>query len=308
MVHTERVIQTDRSARAVTPPLRQRLADAAGTDGGWGYYRGQSSRLEPTAWAVMALGATGRAGAPDRRATSWSRFEAWQRADGLLVESNTPGPNYAWNGLALLALGASSSASDQTRSRLIAALLNAKGVQLAPERSLRQNNALQAWPWIDGTFSWSEPTAWCLLALKKTAGAGGTAKARIAEADELLVDRMCQPAGWNYGNAAAFTQDLRPYVPTTALVLLAMQDRRDRAEIVRSVDWLEAHATTERSAMALALAAIALHVFGRPADAALSALVQEDRATAFLNNAHLTAMALYALTIPEHGAQSLRIG
>ena len=32
---------------------------------------------------------------------------------------------------------------------------------------LRQDNSLQAWSWIDQTFSWVEPTAWCLLFLKK---------------------------------------------------------------------------------------------------------------------------------------------
>ena len=32
---------------------------------------------------------------------------------------------------------------------------------------MRQDGSLQAWSWVDGTFSWVEPTAWCLLLLKK---------------------------------------------------------------------------------------------------------------------------------------------
>ena len=296
---TDRVTEARNPYRLAAQDLRQRLTRAAAADGLWGYYPGQTSRIEPTCWALMAL----------KPADPLSALQAWQRNDGLLVETNTPVPNYAWNGLALLALSASSRVADAIRPRLIEALLKAKGVKLAPGRSnvIRQNNALQAWSWIDGTFSWSEPTGWCLLALKKTAGADAVAKARIAEAEALLLDRMCQPAGWNYGNAAVFTQDLRPYVPTTALALLAMQNRTDRPEITRSLDWLEAHATDERSAMGLALAAICLHVFKRSAEPALTALVEDEAKTGFLGNAHLTAMALYALTIPQHDAAQFRI-
>ena len=36
--------------------LRQQLLDGRNADGGWGYYRGRVSRLEPTCWALLALG------------------------------------------------------------------------------------------------------------------------------------------------------------------------------------------------------------------------------------------------------------
>jgi len=91
-------------------------------------------------------------------------------------------------------------------------------------------------------------------------------------------------------------QDLRPYVPTTALGLLAMQRRATDPVAVRSLGWLKDHALAEQSAMALSLALIALRVYGVPADPVLESLLAQWDRTAFLGNRHLTAMALYALT------------
>src|SRR5439155_4953858 len=98
--------------------------------------------------------------------------------------------------------------------RLLDAIAAAKGMAVdIPDP--RQDNKLQGWPWMPDTFSWLEPTAWCLLALKKARAA----PARIAEAEKLIANRTCEPGGWNFGNASAVGQDLRPYVPTTALGL-----------------------------------------------------------------------------------------
>ncbi len=35
--------------------MRRALLSAANADGGWGYYPGKASRLEPTCWALLAL-------------------------------------------------------------------------------------------------------------------------------------------------------------------------------------------------------------------------------------------------------------
>jgi len=49
---------------------------------------------------------------------------------------------------------------------VFAALGRTKGVALK-NGALRQDSTLQGCSCIDGTFSWIEPTSWCLLALKK---------------------------------------------------------------------------------------------------------------------------------------------
>jgi len=290
--------------------LRRRLRDAAGPDGGWSYYPGQASRLEPTAWALIALSAVDHAFAETQRAQLPAFLTGPIQTGDLLADAGSAGPNYAWNGLTLLALTALQVSDDApVRSRVVSALLKAKGIQLtsADPTVMRQNNQLQAWSWIAGTFSWAEPTAWCLLALKKAGARSGDAATRIADAEAVLIDRVCHPGGWNYGNSAVFTQDLRPYVPTSALALLSMQDRRDHPAVASSLQWLEANATTERSAMALGLAAVCLHVFNRPVDAVLAALAEQDAKTKFLDNAHLAAIALYALTTREHGARAFTV-
>src|SRR5262250_2857542 len=90
---------------------RQQLIEAAAETGGWPYYQGHNPRLEPTCWALLALDDP----ASDERALigrSWSFLRRLQRKDGLLVEPDAPGPNYAWNGLALLAGTRQSDSAD----------------------------------------------------------------------------------------------------------------------------------------------------------------------------------------------------
>src|SRR5690606_5725872 len=130
------------------------------------------------------------------------------RENGLLAEAGMPGPNHAWNGLALFTgLGAADPAPDE---RLLNVLLDTRGIAIEPSGVVRQNSRLQAWPWMDGTFSWVEPTAYCLLAVKKRRQQGPLASIRVAEAEALLLDRACDAGGWNYGNAEVLGQDLRP--------------------------------------------------------------------------------------------------
>src|SRR5262247_1008514 len=91
-------------------------------------------------------------------------------------------------------------------------------------------------------------------------------------------------------------KDLRPYVPTSAIALLALQHRRDHPVVERSVDYLEKHATSERSGTALALALLALRVHGRRDDAVRSALIAQLPVTMTLQNHAAVALAAYALS------------
>ncbi len=236
------------------------------------------------------------------------RMRGGLRPDGLVAELPSAPPNYAWNGLALFALRQTpAAAAADLDSALERALVAVKGIQLEPDQAVvKQDSRLQAWPWTEATFSWIEPTAWCVLALKK-GRRHAEVPARLAEAEAMMVDRVCEEGGWNYGNSQVLLQDLQPYVPTTALALLALQDRRTLPVVGKSLAWLEAHATSEPSALALSLAAICLHVYGRPVAALRSLLLRRHAETAFLNNVHLSAMAHYALTLDRHDARTFRV-
>ena len=294
--------------------LRQTLAAAANSTGGWPYYGGKSSRIEPTCWGLLALGESW-----SEDAASWTRFAAphlhWlaaaQRRDGLLADRPEAPVNFTANGLAACVLAHFESVPREggvatDLIRLLEALVAAKGVSVdAPDS--RQNNALQGWPWMADTFSWLEPTSWCVLALKKAGARTRGAQARIAEAETLIANRVCQGGGWNYGNASVIGQDLRPYVPTTALGLIALQDRRQLPAVERSLTWLNEARLREPSAMALALTAICLRILGASAGEVETRLAGDvDRATR-VGNLQSLAMMLYAVTVSKHDARAFRV-
>jgi hypothetical protein len=231
-----------------------------------------------------------------------------QQKDGLLVEPGLSASNHAWSGLALLADMSVDTAAAPYRRALLDGLVAVRGIALDDTNTpVRQNNRLQAWSWTDGTFSWIEPTATCVVALKKSRASSALVRTRLTEAEAMILDRVCEGGGWNYGNAQVLGQDLRPYVPTTALALLAMQDRRDHPAIAASLAWLGTHAAAEPATMALSLSAIALRVFRAPDEATRRALIQHAPRTVAFGNLHLMAMALYALTAAEHGAEAFTI-
>jgi hypothetical protein len=120
--------------------------------------------------------------------------------------------------------------------------------------------------------------------------------ARIDEAERLLIDRTCRPGGWNYGNATVMGRDLRPFVPTTALGLLALQDRRGHEVVARGLATLETLWREEISATAVGLSLLCLNVFARPASALVAQMIDHvDAALAF--GSHLgVAVALCALS------------
>jgi hypothetical protein len=292
---------TETNRRAAISRLRQALVSGRNADGGWGYYPGKASRLEPTCWALLSLGS-----GPDIKDVKALRepAAAWlagcQRPAGFLVERPEWPVNIAFNALAAFTLlHHRDLASDDVRQRVLTFLIASKGMAAPASDTMRQDNSLQGWSWTDATFSWVEPTCWGLLALKKARAsgfAGAAANARITEAERLLIDRTCQPGGWNFGNASAFAQDLRPYVPTTALGLMAMQDRRQENAVVRSLAALETLWRDEISTTALALSLVCFEVYGRRQDEPLARLIEHAADTLDFGNHHGIAQALFALS------------
>lgn len=238
--------------------LQQQLLDARNSDGGWGYERRRKSRLEPTCWATLALRAS--------RSGTDRVLAEWPSDDGALLEQMEGLSNWSFHALALttrLALGEARAAELELLAHVLA---KAQGLEIPSSPVQRQDNSLQGWSWVPGTFSWGEPTAWALLALKKCRGRGIVAKGadrRIRDGEALLRDRVCVTGGWNYGNSNVFGQNLPAYIPTTAIALLALQDRADEPFVRHSLAFLEEHAGEHPSARALALATLALKRHGR---------------------------------------------
>jgi hypothetical protein len=266
--------------------LRRALLAGRNNDGGWGYYPGKASRLEPTCWCLLAL-----------RDQDAGALEAWPVDGELLRERRDGEPNYGFHGVALLTLLARNIAHRSGNSRLLSGLQQVKGTAVEQSKYQRQNNALRGWSWITETFSWAEPTAWCLLALKKWSKVPGASidSRRVDEAEALLLDRCAITGGWNYGNSNMMGKELKAYVPTTAVALLSLQNRQSEAAVKRSIEYLERAATTEPSGVALSLAILALGALGRDVSAAREALVAQLPTTLALKNHVATALAMVAL-------------
>lgn len=284
--------------------LRAALIASRNADGGWGYYRGKRSRLEPTAWALLALGRP-----EDLPAVT----STWLRPAGVPLDPGANEVNYTAAGTAAVVALAAARPDVGWLRGLLGSILLAHGLVLAgrnPEVT-RQDGTLRGWAWVDRTFSWVEPTAWCLLALKRGRGVlvsdgQARARARIEEADRLLVDRVCAPGGWNYGNPDVLRKDLAPYVPTTALGVLALQGRPGEA-LTRSVGFLSANRLSEASGLALGLAAIALGVHGHETADLHEALVRQWTRTGFTGNLQAAAVALSAITGAGSGYGAFRV-
>ncbi len=290
--------------------LRQQL-HAAARAGGWPYYAGKGSRIEPTCWALLALAA-----AWPEDTTSFSRFARphldWlaglQSRDGLLVETEPTFANLTANALAAIVLMRLGGPEHEAVLRaLCQGIVSVKGVGLGTVEG-GQDNTLQGWPWVRDTFSWVEPTAWCLLALKVATPTAPGAADRISEAERLLTNRVCGGGGWNYGNASTLGQDLRPYVPTTAVALLAMQDRRTDAPVQQSVQRLTALRSTEHSAVALGLTALALRLHGAAVDDVEDQLAEVVPRAEDARHLQAIAIALYALSADTHLVEMMRVG
>lgn len=292
--------------------LQQRLLSSAGATG-WAYYTGKaSSRIEPTAWALLALGSTW-----DASRAPWAEFArphiaflaSLQSGDGLLSDTEPGLVNFTTVAVAALVLSQfTAQVPPGVLAKLYDGLVGVKGVKI-DAFDPKQDNQLQGWPWLRDTFSWVEPTAWGLLALKRADPSlrSRATAARAQEAEKLLVNRTCVAGGWNYGNASALGQDLRAYVPTTALGLLAMQDRRSEPNVEKSLRFLVQERLNEASAMALSLTSICLHVLGLPADDVDERLAEAAVQSDVRGHLQAMAMACYALSADRHSLEAFRV-
>lgn len=238
-------------------------------DGGWGYFPGKASWLEPTAYAMLAL--HGDANSREALGKSWRLIEGWQREDGswragAQVEDGT------WVTALAVTL---CSVDGEPRPRL------ARGVQHllltdGAERSttfrimeflgvgkIDADTDHAGWPWRHGTSSWIEPTAHTLVALKKARKLLKNRRIvyRVREGERMVLTRRCADGGWNHGSPSTFRISAPSYPESTALALLALQGRP--AEVGPSLDLARTQLKSSESPLATAWLSIALQTWGQ---------------------------------------------
>jgi hypothetical protein len=281
------------AAASLADQLTTTLLDTRNSDGGWPYYKGKASRLEPTSAALLALAAS--AAGAGHTAIDLSPLERWPRRSGLFVDAARE-VNFAFNGLAGIALA--SGTNSPIARELAVALTKSRGIRLPPSTINRQDDAIQAWSWTEGTFSWVESTGWCLLALKRLTSAPRSPQI-LRRIDDGERSSPIAPAARADGTTATRTcsaRNCRRTCRRRRSRCSALHDVAGAPHVTRALQYLEANQQAEAGALALSLACVCLTVYSRPCEQARSALDTQWRRSRFLDNLHVAALALYAAT------------
>ena len=253
------------------------LRRAQNPDGGWGYFPGKQSWIEPTAWAALALHGDPEA---DR---AWTLLKSWQNAKGSWRPAQDV-QQESWATALCVNLATIRGEFDEPWRKGVAWLLGSAGVEsswvnraashlglLNAERDL----SLKAWPWNTGTSSWVEPTAHTLVALKRVPAkfANSDLRDRVKMGEKQLLDVRCSDGGWNYGSRAAVSVDLYSFPETTALALVGLQGNADAA---KSMEVAERMANATKSPLARAWMRVAMRLNGVEPPASLQDLPSDD--------------------------------
>jgi uncharacterized protein (DUF362 family) len=200
------------------------LAEQAHPEGGWGYAPGQAPQLEPTCLGLLALSLH-----------SERYTDTIARARNLLEQAARPDGSYRllkareeaiWPTALVLfvksVLGEPATALQQTAGYLLG--VRPKVPDVSGDEFHDINLKLAGWPWAEKNFSWVEPTCWAVLALRAV---GHGQHPRVQEGMRMLLDRVHEGGGVNYGNRRVLAKLTDPIPGPTALMLLALQGESD---------------------------------------------------------------------------------
>jgi hypothetical protein len=273
---TQSYSDSSQSALLVERVCLPYLKGAQNEDGGWGFQRGSQSRVEPTAWALLALSESVTDGAAaDVIAPGLQCLLGAQLTDGSWPAAAGQGKGCWVTSLACLAL-ISQAQFHENLGHGIRWLTNEQPGEAGrwfrflrrlsrARRTVAQNDYYYGWSWTAGTASWVEPTAMALIALRNSPAVllPAEVQRRIQLAEAMLYDRMSPGGGWNCGNPLIYGVPGEPQVCQTSWALLALRDHPDQPEVQKSLYWLEASWGRIESPCTLALAHIALDLLGR---------------------------------------------
>jgi hypothetical protein len=247
---------------------RQYLLKTQNADGGWGYFPGKSSWLEPTAYAMLAL--HGDLASSQALQKAWSLIETWQLPDGgwragAQVQDGT------WVTALAVTLCSADGKTGPMLSNGVTRLLGSEGAERSTLFQLmtflgvarvEADTSHAAWPWRPGNASWIEPTAHTIVALKKVQEQmqARRIRDRVAEGEKMVLARRCSDGGWNHGSSRTYQIDSPSYPESTALALLALQERHGEAG--SALEMAREFWKTTKSPLASAWLAIALQTWG----------------------------------------------
>jgi hypothetical protein len=246
------------------------LLASQNADGGWGYFAGKQSWMEPTVYALLSLHGVARAESNFARGRALLR--SWRQTDGTYrPASQVKDSNWVTALAVLLASihGEHGKQDEQSLNWLVEergaesrALVRV--VNFLRLTDIKLDLAHPGWPWFPGNASWIEPTCQTLLALKKAAPLYHSYHllSRIQEGEIMVLSRRCRDGGWNAGTPSSQSYDLRSNPESTALALVGLQGRHPK-EFEGALEIAEGMHKNTKSALARAWLAIALRLHGR---------------------------------------------
>jgi hypothetical protein len=274
-------------------------------DGGWSYFPGKGSWLEPTTYAMLALQGTASDPALNR---AWKLVRSWQLPDGSFQPSGEV-KDGTWVTALAVTLARVRGVDDPSVRGSVDWLLRVVGAEhnwwtrtgsFLHLIKARLDVSHEGWPWRDGNATWIEPTAHTLIALKKVARNYRAAEvnARIRDGEELVLSRSCTDGGWNYGTPNMLYVDLPSYPETTALALLGLDGVKD-PEVNQGLEVAKRFHSETKSSLGRAWLQIALRCHGKDVTAP-----QESAFTA----RDILLASLEALGHPEGNYKLFRAG
>ena len=245
------------------------LKESQNADGGWGYFPGKRSWLEPTAYTLLALHQEAGTANWDK---GWNMMRQWQREDGAWRPTSCVEDAH-WATALAITLHCVRGVYDGHFRNGVDWLLDSAGVEgrlldrmisyVTKVSPTGHDLRYRGWPWRPGTASWIEPTAHSLVALKKAAPQipGALLKRRIILGEGMILRRRCTDGGWNYGSKEALGVQLPSYPETTALALLGLQGNRD-AELGPALARAKRLYDDRQSPLGSALLKVSLRAYG----------------------------------------------
>lgn len=242
-------------------------------DGGWGYFPGKKSWLEPTTYATLALHGTPGADAP--LDSAWKLIRSWQTSEGSWRPSGQV-QGGTWIAAHAVTLASVRGVYDADIRRSVDWMLSVVGAEhtwlMRAASSLhllktKLDVSHEGWPWREGNAAWIEPTVHTLVALKKVPASyqGAELKHRVRDGEDLILSRRCSDGGWNCGNPNVLNFDLPSYPETTGLALLGLQGR-SASELAGPLEVAARFRKETKSSLAKAWLTIGLRCNGRSPD------------------------------------------
>lgn len=220
-----------------TVQILEALAAWADGQGLWGYFPDAPAQVEPTCLALLAL-AVERERYTALIQRSVTSLCHWQDPDGAFRVRGGRKEAVWPTALALLVLEVF-EVNVEARMRAVRWLLHTAGRKLddpdAYRRDFDIDPEIVGWPWTESTFSWTEPTCWACLALRR---AGYQNHPRVQEGLRMLLDRTFDSGGINSGNRRVFDRPTEPVPSVSALMLLTFGKLPDHPRLAATRRYL----------------------------------------------------------------------